>query len=172
LTLRIQAFGLFLQYFWIISLLYFYLYLAVGRVRMRTLIAEGRLSYAEANQFCINTAIALAVVIGAYEGIALGSGIPALCQMTLPFSDKAAWPALLVTVLSGAALLYWVWKRGGDRALARVGPVFLQGAMNKTYTPRQVRTALTALFVLAWGGYFVMRLAMPLPTTFPGCPEA
>ena len=71
-----------------------------------------------------------------------------------------------------AALLYWVWRRGGDGTLALVAPAFSRGSVTeKTYTPRQVRLWLTALMVVAWTGFAVMRVSMPPPPPIPGCAE-
>jgi hypothetical protein len=159
------------NHFWIVALLFMYVNLAIGRVRMRTLIGEGRLSELDANRFCVKAAIALAVVCGALEVVSLASGISPLCEMVLPITDKALWPSYLLTFASGGALLYWVWKRDGDRTLAVVGPAFTRGSMtSKKYTPGQVRVGLTTFMALAWGGYVVMRLALPLPSEMPGCP--
>jgi hypothetical protein len=141
------------SHFWIIGLLVMYVNLGIGRVKMRTLVAEGRLSDFEANRFCIYAALAFAALFGAFEMFSFASGIPPQCQMLLPMTDRAAWPIYLLTLLSGIALLYWVWRRGGDRTLALVGPAFTRGPTSgKKYTPAQVRVALTGLIVVAWGG--------------------
>ena len=91
--------------------------------------------------------------------------------MLLPMTDRAAWPTYLLTLPFGIGLLYWVWRRGGDRTLARVAPAFTRGpASGKKYTPGQVRVALTGLIVVAGGGYLVIHVVLPMPTEMPGCP--
>ena len=148
--------------------------LAIGRVRMRGLIAAGALSQVKANRFCVNAAVALAVTSGVFEALTVLTGLPTHCQLLLPMAHRSLWPFYGLTVLAGGALLYWVWRRGGDQTLAAVAPAFVRGiAQDKKYTPQQVRVGLTAILVLAWGGFIAMRLTMPMPspTEFPPCAE-
>lgn len=142
----------------------------VGRVRMRALIANGTMTEAQANRFAVGAVVALAVVGGLFELVSGLSGVPMPCQLSLPMTDARLLPSYALTVALGAALLYWVWKRGGDQTLALVAPAFLRGGVTaKTYTPAQVRLWLTGLIVVSWTGFAVMRLIMPAPPPFPGC---
>jgi hypothetical protein len=142
----------------------------VGRVRMRALIANGTMTEAQANRFCLGAVVTLAVAGGLFELVNGLSGVPMPCQLSLPMTDSRLLPSYALTVALGAALLYWVWTRGGDRTLALVAPAFSRvGVTAKTYTPAQVRVWLTGLIVVAWTGFAVMRLLMPAPPPFPGC---
>lgn len=142
----------------------------VGRVRMRALIANGAMTEAQANRFCLGALVTVAVVYGLFELVNGLSGVPMPCQLSLPMTDSRLLPFYALTVASGAALLYWVWKRGGDRTLAVVGPAFTRGSVSaKSYTPAQVRLWLTGLIVVGWTGFVVIRLVTPAPPPFPGC---
>ena len=142
----------------------------VGRVRMRALIANGTMTEAQANRFCLGAVATLAVVGGLFELVNGFSGVPMACQLSLPMMDSRLLPSYALTMALGAAFLYWLWKRGGDRTLALVAPAFSRvGVTAKTYTPAQVRFWLTGLIVVAWTGFAVMRLIMPAPPPFPGC---
>jgi hypothetical protein len=145
--------------------------LGVGRFRMRALIANGAMTGAQADRFCLRAAAILVVVGALFELVTWLSGVPTLCQLSLPLTDARLLPSHALTVLLGAALLYWVWRRGGDRTLAVVAPAFSRGGVTaKVYTPRQVRVWLTALVVVAWTGFAVMRLTTPSVPPLPGCP--
>ncbi len=139
---------------------------------MRTLVAKGTLTDVQANRFCLRAAATFVAVGGLFEVVTFLSGVSAPCALSLPLTDARLLPSHALTLVLGATLLYWVWKRGGDRTLALVGPAFARGALReKTYTPRQVRIRITTLIVVAWTGYVVMRLSMPPPPRFPGCVE-
>ena len=132
---------------------------------MRALIDDGALTALDANRFCIKAAIVLAFVCGAFEAITLLAGISAQCQLVLPFTDRRLWPFYGLTLTCGVVLLGWIWKWGGDRTLAKVGPAFARGVVrDKRYSPRQVRFWSTSMLVIAWGGFVAMRLTMPTPT--------
>jgi hypothetical protein len=155
---------------WTLGFLVIAVNLVVGRVRMRALIIDGAMTAAQANRFCLRGAVILAVVAALFESVSWLSGVPMPCQLSLPLTDARLLPSHVLTVLLGAALLYWVWRRGGDRTLAMVAPAFRRGNVSaNTYTPRQVRLWLTVLLVVAWTGYAVMRVSMPPPPPFPGC---
>jgi hypothetical protein len=159
-----------LAHVWLLGAPLFWVHIGIGRWRLRPLIARGALTAAQANRFCWGAAVTVLVVAVAFEVAGALSGLAPMCQLSLPLGDPRQRPMYAVTLLLGAAFLYWVWKRGGDRQLALIGATFFQGGRgDKTFTPGQVRFAMTALIVLSWGGYVVMRLAMPDPPPFPGC---
>jgi len=155
---------------WALGFLVIAVNLVVARVRMRALITQGAMTAAQANRFCLRAAAILAVVAALFESVTWLSGLPTPCQLSLPLADARLLPFHVLTVLLVAALLYWVWRRGGDRTLAMVAPAFSRGSVSaKTFTPRQVRVWLTVLLVVSWTGYAVMRVSMPLAPPFPGC---
>jgi hypothetical protein len=158
---------------WLAGLLVMFVYLIIGRVRMRAMIADGALTDLDANRFCIKAAVVLAVVFGLFEVVTLLSGLPLICQALLPITHPSVWRSYGLTVLCGGAFLFWVWKGGGDRTLAKVGPAFSRGRTRKTrYTPERVRFWSTATIVIAWGGYTAMRFTMPMPMpTHPDMPS-
>jgi hypothetical protein len=159
-----------MSHVWSVGGLLIVVNLVVARVRMRALIANGVMTAAQATRFCLRAAVIVAVVGALFELVAWRSGVATPCQFSLPLTDSRLLPSHGLTVLLGAALLYWVWSRGGDLTLAMVAPAFRRGSMTATtYTPRQVRLWLTVLLVVAWTGYAVMRLSMPPPPPFPGC---
>ena len=160
-----------LNHVWILGVLVIAVNLVIGRVRMRALIAKGAMTAAQANRFCWVAGAILVVTGAVFELVTWLWGVPAPCQFSLPLADSRVLPNYGLTVVLGGSLLYWVWRRGGDRTLALVAPAFSRGGVTeKTYTPRQVRLWLTVLLLVAWGGYVVMRLSMPTPPPFPGCP--
>ena len=139
---------------------------------MRALVAKGVMTDAQANRFCVRAALILCIAGALFELVSRLSGVPTLCEFSLPVTDPRLLPSYALTLLLGAALLYWVWRRGGDGTLALVAPAFSRGSVTeKTYTPRQVRLWLTALMVVAWTGFAVMRVSMPPPPPIPGCAE-
>ena len=144
----------------------------IARVRMRDLIAEGKMTEAQANRFCLRAAVVVAVVGVLGEVAALGSGVPMMCQLSLPLTDPRLLPFHVLTVSSGAAFFYWIWRRGGDRTLALVAPAFGRGwGARKIYTPRQIRVWATAVIAVSWTGFVVMRLSASVPPPFPGCTD-
>jgi hypothetical protein len=165
---------LLMNHVWLVGLLVMFVNIVVGRVRMQAMITDGALTEREANCFCINASVVLAVMCGLFGAITVYTGLPAHCQLLLPFTDRRTWSFYGLTVLCGAALLFWIWRRGGGQTLARIGPAFARGAArDKRYTPQQVRFWTTATLVIAWGGYIAMRLAMPMPTPaeMPSCEQ-
>jgi hypothetical protein len=157
--------NLLMNHFWLAALVVMLVNIVIARVRMRGMIADGALTDLEANRFCINAAVVLAVVCGLFEAVTLVTDLPAQCQLLLPITHRGHWPFYGLTVLCGAALLFWIWKRGGDRILAKVGPAFNRSAARgKSYTPERVRFWCTAALAVGWGGYVAMRLSMPTPT--------
>jgi hypothetical protein len=163
------------DHIWLVGLLAMFLNVVIGRVRMRAMVARGALTDREANRFCLNAAVVLVVVYGLFEIVMLLTGLSAQCQLLLPLTQPSSWPFHGLTLLCGAALLFWVWKRGGDRTLAKFAPAFMRGAGRDTsYTPGQVRLWSTVTLVIAWGGYLGMRFAAPMPTQaeMPFCAQA
>lgn len=139
---------------------------------MRDLIADGKMTEAQANRFCLRAVIVIAVICVFGELAALGSGVPMMCQLSLPLTHPRLLPFHVLTLSSGAAFLYWLWRRGGDRTLALVAPAFGRGwGAAKTYTPRQIRLWATAVVAVSWTGFVVMRLSTPVPPLFPGCTD-
>ncbi len=159
---------------WLTGTLIICLNIVFGRFRMRAMIANGALTEVEANRFCLNAAVVVIVLCGLFEILTLRTGVPLLCQPLLPLTDRRLLPTYALTLLCGAVFLFWVWKRGGDRTLAKVAPAFTRGGRADTrYTPEQVRFWCTAFLVVAWVGYVVMRAVLPLPaqTHLPFCPH-
>src|SRR5690349_6623926 len=113
-----------LSHFWLLVLAILLVNIALGRLRMRALVADGALTALEADRFCVRAAIAFAVVCGVFEAASVLSGLSIDCQLALPLADERLWPFHGLTLLAGAVLLYWVWRGGGDQILARVGPAF------------------------------------------------
>src|SRR5579863_3688321 len=112
---------------WLAGVLVMLVGIIIGRARMRELVADGKLTAREANRFCINAAVVVAAVGTVFGAVTSSTGLPPECQLFLPFTHRSLWPVYALTVLSGAGLLYWVWRRGGDQALAKVGPAFMHG---------------------------------------------
>lgn len=166
--------ALVLTHFWLLVLAVMLANIALGRVRMRPLVAEGVLTAGEADRFCVRAAIAFAVSCAAFEVASVLSGVSVDCQLVLPLADRRLWPFYALTLLSGALLLYWVWRRGGDETLAKVGPAFFRWAgRGARYTPGQVRVASVALLVISWGGHVAFRSTStrPAPAAFARCSE-
>jgi hypothetical protein len=133
---------------WALGFLVIAVNLVVARVRMRALVIQGAMTAEQANRFCLRAAVIIAIVAALFESVTWLSGVPTPCQLSLPFADPRLLPFHVLTALLGAALLYWVWRRGGDRTLAMLAPAFSRGGVRtKIYTPRQVRVWLTVLLV-------------------------
>src|SRR4051794_4790950 len=103
--------------------------LAIGRVRMRALVANGTMTDVQANRFCLRAAVTVAIVGGLFELVTRLSGVPTPCQFSLPMTDSRLLPSYALTGLLGATFLYWIWRRGGDRTLAMVAPAFGRGSV-------------------------------------------
>lgn len=116
------------QNMWLVGLVVLLINIVIGRVRMNALIGDGRFTAQEANRFCRNAALAVAVACLLFQSTTWITGLPAGCQLILPLSHRGVWPNYALTLLSGGVLLYWIWKRGGDQTLARFGPAFTRGS--------------------------------------------
>jgi hypothetical protein len=141
--------------------------LFVVRARMKPLVEKGELTRAEADRFCLGVGAVIVVSVGLFEVYGLATGKPPFCQLLLPLGHRSLLPLHAIALAMGAALLYWVWRRGGDAVLAKVGPAFARVPDEKgtqKITPQQMRVRVTALLAIAWGGYAILRLTMPLPT--------
>jgi len=165
------AFAFLVRYGWSLGAVLMIANIGIARVRMAAAIADGQLTAVEANRFCVNATVAVIALALAGEAAAFGSGIPMLCQSMLPIG-RATSPVYVIAGASAVALLYWIWRRGGDEVLARVLPALNHG--RRRYTPRQIRWRSLALTIFVWGVFFVgclTFLSRPrLP--FPGCPGA
>lgn len=150
------------NHIWLAGVLVMSGVIVFGRMRMAPMIAEGALTEREANRFCINAALAFAVAGGLFEVVTLVTGVPLMCQRLLPVTHRSLWPLHALTLSCGAALLFWVWKRGGDRTLAKVIPAFVTSAgRDVRYTPARVRFWTTATIVISWAGYVAMGFVVP-----------
>jgi hypothetical protein len=136
--------GFVFEHFWAVGVVVICVNVLIARFRMRELIAGGSMSAADANRFCLGAAIVFAIVFGSLEVEQQLTGIPMHCRFSLPVADRTNFPKIAIGLLSGGALVYWVWRRGGDRTLALFGPAFTRRSVSgKKYTPRQVRWVIT-----------------------------
>jgi hypothetical protein len=71
------------------------------------------------------------------------------CLARFPPSDSAGVGLWLIQATFSAIVLWWLWARNGAELLARMAPAFMPGtAIQRQYSPRQLRLAITGLVLL------------------------
>ena len=123
---------------------------AILRPRLLSLVATGRVTRAEVDQFIRGAVISLVVFALLAEAIVLAAGWPnPLCVYTEPRTSPGVVASWGLTVIAWALLFWWVWRGRGADLLARLGPALMRGQVRATaYTPRQVRLATAALIAI------------------------
>jgi len=153
-----------LPYFWLLSAAVMLVSVALVHRRARILVRRKQVSEAERRAFSRGAALVVLVFCLLLQAIVwlTGEGRPE-CLAAFPPNTAASWAGSVVTLGAWSALLWWVWRGTGAVQLARFGPAFMPGREPQTsYSPAQVRRAITAIVVLATlGGAIASQVAPP-----------
>ena len=150
------------HYLWPLTLAVVLVNVALGYWRSRALVSSGRITEEERTSFS-GSAVLLSSVYCLFQwSIQAASHTPdPLCLLAFPPHGRFAVASWLVAVSTLALVLRWLWRGDGADLLARLGPAYLRGSINRQLTARQVRLVLTAVLLVSVGGNIIFQLTAP-----------
>ena len=148
---------------WLFVLAIILLNIGIAHWRAKALIASGRLSVDELNDFTRGAVVASSTYCLLLAAIQFASHVRDPFCLT-QFPPKGPFGAATWVVMAGGMvlLLKWLWQGRGADVLARIAPALTRGSVTaRFFTPRQVKLFVTAIVALAIVGSVAMQLAVP-----------
>jgi hypothetical protein len=151
------------RYAWGFTLGILLINILMANRRARALVASGRLTDDERQDFIRGASMGSIGYCGVQTGIQLAShAVSPICLFSFPPHGPSGILSWAVSTGTTLLLLRWIWQGTGAETLARIAPAFLsQPYAGRQFTPKQVRLFLTGLMVLALAGTLVASRAMP-----------
>ena len=160
------------KYFWFIGAAFMFANIVMWRRRMLVAVERGRATRAEVDRFVVWLMIwfVAAPLVFAFVALAAGWSSP-FCAGTLMFDTTPRTVVALVNLVIWGWVLWWVWRGTGADFLSRILPGLggRQPSYEKTYSPRVVRAAVTALVLFSSVGAIAGRDRAAIPSDV-SCP--
>jgi hypothetical protein len=159
------------RYFWVLGVVASGANVLAGRRKARVLVETGRITRDELDMFCKTAFLSFGgifALMGFWQHV---GGFPhPLCLVPFPPVTQAGWGWYATYAAAVVLCLWWLWMRNGADLLARIGPAFLNGPVDRVFQPRTTALVVTAVILLALvGGIAAQRWTGDSHFAFQGC---